>query len=125
MSSHFTADLNYCDRSTDGGCCVETEGCLETDLILDRSASMEIVLTDDNPKAVPFGDVTSAHVVILKARGAKVRARLTSTDGAASPTPVDPNLYFESDTVPITAIDLTRLAGSGEVRVRVFLGQKA
>lgn len=83
----------------------------------------EQVLAADAPVAVDFGGVVNAHVVILKATG-KVRARVTSADGAAQSIPFDTYLILMSDSVPVTAVDLTRVAGA-ETTVRVFLAEKA
>ncbi len=84
-------------------------------------------LSDDNPadlSALPQL-VGGAHIVVLHAYGGKVRARLTSTDGAQQSVPVDPIHVTISQSVPITGLDLTRVAGAGTVSVRVFLGQAA
>jgi len=96
---------------------------LDEQLILTKKDYDTIPLTVDSAVAVPFGGgVTSAHVVILKATGGKVRARLTSADGSAQAVPVDGFQLVISRTVPITAIDLTRTAGV-DTTVDVFLGQ--
>jgi hypothetical protein len=83
----------------------------------------EVALTVDSPVSVSFGGgVANAHVIILKAIGGKVSARLTSTDGATQSVPVDSLLILLADTVPVTAIDLTRVTGQATT-VQVFLGQ--
>lgn len=84
----------------------------------------EKILTVDTPVVVDFGTLAAAHVVLLKAVGGKVKARLTSADGATQAVPFDTYFILMSDSVPITAIDLTRLTGI-ETTVRVFLGEKA
>jgi hypothetical protein len=81
-----------------------------------------IPLGADAPAAINFGGVVNAHVVVLKATGGKVRVRATSTDGALQAIPVDDLIIIISRTVPITAIDLTRVAGVLTL-VDVFLGQ--
>lgn len=86
--------------------------------------STDVTLTTDSPTVVPFGGVTNAHIVILKSTGGKVRARVTSADGSAQAIPFDTYWILMSDSVPITAIDLTRVAGT-ETTVRVFLATKA
>jgi hypothetical protein len=84
-----------------------------------------VSLAVDAPVSVPFGGgVTNAHVVILKATGGKVRARLTSADGVSQAVPVDSFAVFTSRSVPITAIDLTRVPGT-LTSVDVFLGQNS
>ncbi len=80
-------------------------------------------LTSDAPVSVALGSLAAAHVVILRSTG-KVRARLTSGDGAAQAIPVDPLLIQIASAVPVTAIDLTRLAGVN-TEVDIFLGERA
>ena len=91
---------------------------------IDEKSVIKMKLTDDNPALVSFGAITNAHIVFVRARGSKVRARLTSADGSQQSVPVDPPLLSISQTVPITAVDLTRTAGV-ETTVQVFLGEKA
>lgn len=82
-----------------------------------------LVLAADAPVSVSFGGgVTAASVVILKAVGGKVRARVTSADGSTQAVPFDSLLILISRTVPITAIDLMRVPGMATT-VDVFLGQ--
>lgn len=82
-----------------------------------------VSLSVDTPVSVPFGTVVNAHVVVLKST-AKAKARLTSADGSTQAVPVDGVLILRSDSVPITAIDLTRVPATDTI-VRVFLGEKA
>ena len=84
----------------------------------------ELLLSVDTPVAVPFGGVANANIVILKAVGGKVRARFTSADGSLQSIPFDTYLILMSETVPVTVIDLTRVAGT-ETTVRVFLGENS
>jgi len=84
----------------------------------------EIDLSVNTPVAVDFGTLAGAHVVLLKAVGGKVKARVTSTDGATQAIPFDTYFILMSDSVPLTAIDLTRLTDV-PTTVRVFLGEKA
>lgn len=84
----------------------------------------DVLLDADAPEAVAFGDVANANVVILKAIGGKVTAAITSADGNAQAIPFDTYLILMSETVPVTAITLTRVAGT-ETTVRVFLAEKA
>jgi len=84
----------------------------------------DVELLVDTPVAVPFGGVVNAHIVILKATGGKVRARCTSADGALQAVPFDTYWILMSESVPLTAIDLTRVAGT-VTTVRVFLGEKS
>lgn len=92
--------------------------------VLAKKQSYEVDLTVDSAVAVTYGGVTNAHLVILKAVGGKVRARLTSADGAIQAVPFDTYFFLFSESVPITAIDLTRTAGT-VTTVRVFLGEKS
>lgn len=132
MSERLTleATLTVADTSSSygGGCDRDpvTERAIAEILGLDGApASGRVDLGTDAPESIAFGDLTNAHVVWLKATGGKVRARLTSADGAQQAIPVDPVLILVSRTVPITAIDLTRVSGSGETpRVTFILGQK-
>jgi len=83
---------------------------------------------DDSPVSIPLAGLgaAGANVVHLRAEGAKVRARVTSTDGSTQAVPVDPLLFVESDSVAITAIDVTRVAGSGsQPRVKYTLARLA
>ena len=91
---------------------------------LERFAVQEVELASDSTVLVDFCGVTNAHVLILKVVGSKIRADLTSTDGAAQAIPVDDLLILISETVPITVLSLTRLAGGVTTSVQVFLGEK-
>lgn len=86
--------------------------------------STEVVLTVDTPVSVPFGGVTNANIVILKSVVGSVTARVTSAAGALQSVPFDTYWILMNDSAPITAIDLTRVAGV-ETTVRVFLAEKA
>ena len=99
---------------------------IEELLQLGRPAHVtEVQLSDDNPKAVNFGDLARAEVVYLRAFGGKVRARFTSADGTDQSVPVDPTLILFASREPITALDLTRVVGAGTtVKVKVLLGEK-
>jgi len=82
-----------------------------------------IDLSSDSPAAVSFGGVASANIITMKATG-KVKARLTSADGSVQAIPFDDYFILMSRSVPITAIDLTRVSGVATT-VHVFLGEKA
>jgi fructose-specific phosphotransferase system IIC component len=97
---------------------------IEEPLALKSKQLSDMTLSVDTPIAVPFGTVVNAHVVILKALGGKVKARITSADGATQAIPFDTVLILMSQTVPITAIDLTRVAATATT-VKVLLGEKA
>lgn len=97
---------------------------LDEQLVLGVKRQDEVALTVDTPVAVAFGGVANAHVVMLKTIGGKIRARLTSADGSTQAVPVDSFALVMSRTVPVTAIDLTRVVGQATT-VEIFLGQKA
>ncbi len=84
----------------------------------------EYHLIADLAQVVALGPLASAGFVMVKARGGKVKARITTTDGATQAVPVDSFAVWISDAVPVTAIDLTRVAGV-ETWVTVILGQLA
>ena len=92
-------------------------------LVLKAKHYDTILLSADAVSVVSFGGVVNAHVVILKATG-KVKARVTSTDGATQAVPFDTYWILMSQSVPITAIDLTRVPAT-DTTVFVFLGEKA
>ncbi len=82
-----------------------------------------ITLNTDAALVVPMAaNMTGSNVVILKVTGAKVRARLTSSDGSQQSIPVDSFFALTTRSVLITAIDLTRTPGV-ITTVDVFLGQ--
>lgn len=92
-------------------------------LVLIEKQYVEFDLTADAVQTVPFGGVVNANVVEIFC-DRKVKARLTSADGALQVIPVDGVQIIISKTVPFTALDLQRVAGQ-ETRVKVFLGQKS
>lgn len=100
------------------------EAVIDESVTLKAKQLTEILLSADAPAAVDFGGVVNANVIIMKAIGGKVRARVTSTDGSQQAFPFDTYFILMTDSVPVTAIDLTRLTGVSTT-VRVFLGEKA
>lgn len=93
-------------------------------VILQREKYDEYDLTVDSPVTINFGGLTEAHVVFIKS-DYKVTVRITSADGSTQSIPVEGffKLLTKGDT-PITAIDLTRVAGQ-VTNVKVFLGEKS
>ena len=83
----------------------------------------EYLLSDDNWRAVGLGSLTGAHVVFLKAVGAKAVARLTSAEGSQQLVPVDTVALLISESVPFTAIDVQRTTGI-ETIVKIFLAER-
>ncbi len=94
-------------------------------MTLERAPTIaEYELDDDAVQTVAFGPLDNAHVVLIKTVGGKVRARLTSADGSQQSIPVDSFMVIVSESVPFTALDLTRVAGV-TTTVKVLLGEKA
>lgn len=102
------------------------EAPLSEAMYLRNELAISVDVSDDNPKTVNFGGLAGAHVIVIRSNGGKVRARLTSADGATQAVPVDAIFIVMSTTVPFTALDLTRVAGSGStLTCKVFLGERA
>ena len=93
-------------------------------IITDRSTLVELRLTSDVAVSVAFGGVDEAVFVAIHASGGKVSATLTSADGTDQIIPVDPIGLLLSESVPFTALSLTRATGT-TVDVRVVLADKA
>lgn len=97
---------------------------LDERMVLENSQPAGYVLTDDSPVAVAFGGLAAVNFLMVKCLGGKVRVRVTSTDGSQQAIPVDDLLILKCRSVPITAIDLTRVAGTSTT-VEVFIGDAA
>lgn len=97
---------------------------LDEGVSLLRSLKSEYRLSADAVQAVGLGPLTNVHVLIVRANGGKVRVRVTSADGVTQAIPVDPLLVLIANDVPITAVDLTRVANI-ETDVSIFLGERA
>lgn len=100
-----------------------TEVPLDEPIALSAYMVQSLVLDTDSPMSVPFGGVASVNFLSVKAIDEKVRVRLTSADGSSQSVPVDGLLVVQTDSVPITAIDVTRVTGI-QTTVEVILGQK-
>ena len=126
MSDQFTLSGSYTVTPLGGAASLDPniDSPLSEALTLQSKQYVPVHLTVDTPVPVPYGTVVNAHVIILKTQGGKVKARLTSADGSVQSVPVDSVLIIRSDSVPITAIDLTRVSATDTI-VRVFLGEKA
>jgi hypothetical protein len=97
---------------------------IDESYVLDgKDGGFPVTLTTDAEFVVSFGSLVNANIVILKSDG-KCKARLTSTDGATQSIPVDTVFISISQSVPFTALGLTRLPGA-ETTVRVFLAKIA
>lgn len=103
-------------------------GELDERLLLRGRQTSVLTLSSDAAFSVPvLGGaggpfVSGAHFLMLRT-SSKVRARLTSSDGATQAVPVDGLLVLMSTTVPITLLDLTRLTGV-VTTVRLFMAER-
>ena len=97
---------------------------LDEQITLKNKAIGLYELTADAVVAVGLCGLAGAHVIVLKTVGGKVKVRLTSADGAVQSVPVDTFFCVISQTVPFTALDLTRVSGV-TTTVKVFLGERA
>lgn len=98
---------------------------IDETMTLKRAPSVsEYELTADSVQSVAFGPATNAHVIVIKTVGGKIRARLTSADGTTQAIAVDSFAVIISESVPYTALDLTRVSGV-TTTVKVLLGEKA
>jgi len=98
---------------------------IDEKLTLDGKQAGSLDLTVDTPVVVPFGGVANAHVVILKTTvGTKVKATITTSDGAAQVIPFESLLILLNFTTPVTAISLTRSPAVLST-VKVLLAEKA
>ena len=95
---------------------------LNESIELQQAITTRVVLSSDSPVAVGLNGMSGVHAIQLRADG-KVRARLTSADGSQQAIPVDKLLVLISESVPFTALDLTRVAGT-ETIIDVTFGQK-
>ena len=90
---------------------------------LDKNLSGNITLSTDNATSISLGALTGVNWLSIRALGAKVRVRITSSDGTTQAVPVDPTLILRCDSVDITAIDVTRTT-SIETEVFYVFGQR-
>ena len=96
---------------------------LDESLSCSNSLSTTVNLSDDNVYEVPLGALANVNVLMIRATGGKIRVRITSADGTHQSIPTDFLLLY-TRTVSITAVDLTRTAGTSTV-VSVYMGDKA
>lgn len=99
----------------------KTDADLSETVALTRSLETTYRLSSDSPQTVALGAITNVNVLLLRATG-KVRVRITSADGSTQSIPCDPRISIISLSVPITAIDLTRVTGV-RTDVAVLLGE--
>ena len=84
---------------------------------------VELTLTSDAAQAVTIPGATNINAVVIRATGGKVRVRVASSDGATQAIPVDPFMALITESVNITALDVTRVVGT-ETIVQIFLGER-
>jgi len=90
---------------------------------LERQLSVNYSLDGDSVISVNISPLTAVNFLMVKVVGGELRVRITSTDGSTQAIPVDSLLVLISNTVDITAIDLSREAGI-QTEVFLVLGQK-
>jgi hypothetical protein len=78
-------------------------------------------LTVDGVVEIPFGNLTAAHYVQIRA-SAKVIVRVTTADGVTQVINADPLVILMLYTTPATAIDIARTLGT--TTVNIVLGQR-
>lgn len=91
---------------------------------LQHELATDFELTVDTAVVVPFGALDEVNVVYILAVGGKVRVRVTSSDGTTQSIPCDPYCLLISNSVGITALDVTRLAAT-PTTVTVFIAKKS
>lgn len=87
-------------------------------LSVDGVLVTNLTLSSDSPVSVSLGPLSGVNLLSIRAVGGKIRVRVTSSDGSSQALPVDPVLVLMSDSVDITAIDLTRTA---DIETEVFI----
>jgi hypothetical protein len=90
---------------------------------LETRTQVELTLTSDAAVAVSIPGASNINVVVIRTVGGKVKARISSSDGATQAVPVDPYMSLITESVNITALDVTRVAGQ-ETNVQIFLGER-
>jgi hypothetical protein len=124
MAAQFTLNGSYQSLPLDGSPSFSASiiAQINETTTIGKQVAQTIELASDSPEAVAFGDVVGASVVVIKAIGGKIRVRVTSADGSQQAVPCDSFIILMSETVPVTAIDLTRTTGVNTT-VQVFLGE--
>lgn len=90
-------------------------------ITLDKRHFWQATLESDALTTVDMGGL-NAHVLIVDAT-AKCKLHITSADGTAQVIPISSLVLINRD-VPITALSVTRLAGT-DTDIKVFVGQSA
>ena len=89
-----------------------------------RKSVQRISLGVDTAVTVDLCGLTKVNVLVIKTIGGKVRLRTTSADGTDQAVPVDSFFTLITESVELTALDLTRVAGT-VTTVELFMGEKA
>ena len=92
-------------------------------MAIDGKCEVEYTLSADSAQSISFAGLDEANVVIVVS-DSKVRLRLTSSDGSQQSVPCDGLFVLVSETVAVTALDATRVAGQS-TSVKVFLAKRA
>lgn len=89
---------------------------------LSIAAKQMLTFSLSSDLAFPIDLTTTPNVNMLYIDvSSKVKLTITTADGATQVVPVDPVMFWISSTVPITALSITRLAGT-DTNVKVILG---
>ena len=126
MAYQFALTGGYTTTPLDGvpSLAPNVDAPIDESMVVLKKTESDVDLNVDTPVPVQFGGVVSANVIILKTVGGKIKARLTSADGSTQSVPVDTTFILISRSVPITAIDLTRVPAT-PCQVRVYIGEVA
>lgn len=108
--------------ATTGGTAGQLVATVDQTLQLAHQLFTEYDLASDAPVAVALGGLTNVHALLVQSTS-KVRVRVTTADGTTQAVPCDPVLLVVSRATPITAVELTRVAGVAAA-ASVFLGEK-
>jgi len=99
-------------------------GTFDTALVCSQWTTQQYALTSDSAVTVNLSAVDSeANYVSVRVIGSKVIVRITTSDGTSQIVPVDTFFVLRCDSVPITAMTLTRTAGSS-ASVTLILAKK-
>jgi hypothetical protein len=118
ISGGFSSGIAALDVPLNEALTLSVKSSQVVELISDAAATVQLPgPTSTNPSA-PL-----ANVVVIKVVGPRVKAAITTADGASQIVPVDPLFVLHTTTVsPITALTLTRTPGN-DTFVHLFLGQ--
>jgi hypothetical protein len=126
MASQFVLSGGYTTTPLDGvpSFAPNVDAPFDESITIRTKTEYDQDLSVDTAIPLQFGGVTNANVVILKSTGGKFKAKLTSADGTQQSIPIDTVFVLIAQSVPITAIDLTRVPAT-PTTVRVYLAEKA